>query len=114
MSFGLLESVLGVKLHTSCFLTRANDLDRLVVHTIYLRQHLESWHKQFVVKKTNVEAIESQAIALRSIFDETQIWNLLLATNTKVKKENVKSFILTQLSTFDLVMRLISLVVEAI
>ena len=114
MSFGLLESVLGVKLHTSCFLTRANGSDRPVVHTTCLRQHLESWHRQFVVEKTNVEAIESQAIALRSILDEAQTWNNLLAANTKVEEENVEPFILTQLPAFDPVMRLISLVVEAI
>lgn len=114
MSFDLLKSVLDVKLHISCFLTRANDSDRSVVHTICLRQHLESWHRQFVIEKTNVETIESQAIALRSILDEAQTWNLLLAVNTKIEKENVESFILTQLSIFDLVICLISLVVEAI
>ena len=114
MSFGLVESVFDIKYPTSSFLTRANGSDIPVVHTFWLRQGLESWQKRFVVENTDAEAIEMQAIALRSILDEAQTWNLLLADNTKDQEKNVEPFILTQLPAFDSVMRLISLIVEAV
>jgi len=114
MSFGLLESWPSVRFRSSTFVTRVDGSDVSVVDTTWLRQRLESWHRQFVVEKADVEAIEMQAVALGSILDEAQAWNLLLATNGRDEGADVEPFLLTQQPAFDSAMRLISLVVEAV